>query len=221
MAPYTSSPLRAVSLREQAREEIRTRVVAGDITADQVISVGSIAEELQVSITPVREAVMDLAGVGILEIVRNRGFRAVSITDHDLDEIFTLRTMLELPATVQVAQLQPDPLTLKPYHELAHKIVESARAGEIIRFLDYDRQLHLGLISLLNNKRLVKILGDLRDQTRLTGLSELAEKGTLADTAEEHLELVDLIEAGDAKEVEKLMKGHLAHSRGIWAGKEE
>ncbi|MFF3336990.1 GntR family transcriptional regulator [Streptomyces sp. NPDC002888] len=212
--------LRSVSLREQAREALRTRIVLGEIAPGQVESVINVAAALGVSVTPVREAVMDLANLGIVEVIRNRGFRVPVLTDHDLDEIFRLRTMLEAPAMSEVTELlagRPIP----QFRQLAEEITDAAREGDLTSFLDLDRQFHLGLLELLGNRRLVAMAGQLRDQARMQGLQKLADQGELTRSGEEHIEIVDAIESGHADLAAELMRKHLAHSRGIWAGRTE
>lgn len=189
----------------------------GEIQPGQVESVINVAAQLGVSVTPVREAVMDLANLGIVEIIRNRGFRVPVLTDHDLDEIFRLRTMLEAPAMSEVAVLL-DGRPIPQFRQLAEQITDAAREGDLTAFLDYDRQFHLGLLELLGNRRLVAMVGQLRDQARMQGLQKLADQGELTRSGEEHLDIVDAIESGDAELAAELMRGHLAHSRGIWAG---
>ncbi|MFF8916727.1 GntR family transcriptional regulator [Streptomyces sp. NPDC015032] len=212
--------LKSVSLREQAREALRTRIVLGEIEPGQVESVINVAAALGVSVTPVREAVMDLANLGIVEVIRNRGFRVPVLTDHDLDEIFRLRTMLEAPAMSEVAELlggRPIP----QFRQLAEQITDAAREGDLTSYLDLDRQFHLGLLELLGNRRLVAMVGRLRDQARMQGLQKLADQGELTRSGEEHIEIVDAIESGNAESAAELMRKHLAHSRGIWAGRAE
>lgn len=215
-----ASQLKSVSLREQAREALRTRIILGEIEAGQVESVVNVAAMLGVSITPVREAVMDLANLGIVEVIRNRGFRVPVLTDHDLDEIFRLRSMLEVPAVADLAELLSGQ-AIPEFRQLAEQITEAARVGELVSFLDLDRQFHLGLLELLGNRRLVAMVGQLRDQARMRGLQNLADQGELTRSGEEHIEIVDAIESGDAEWAAALMRRHLAHSRGIWAGRAE
>lgn len=192
----------------------------GEIEPGQVESVINVAATLGVSVTPVREAVMDLANLGIVEVIRNRGFRVPTLTDHDLDEIFRLRTMLEAPAMSEVAESrggQPIP----QFRQLAEQITDAAREGDLASFLDLDRQFHLGLLELLGNRRLVAMVGQLRDQARMQGLQKLADQGKLTRSGEEHIDIVDAIESGNAELAAELMRKHLAHSRGIWAGRTE
>ena len=221
MRPTAAVPrLKSVSLREQARDALRTRIVLGEIEPGRVESVVNVAAMLGVSITPVREAVMDLANLGIVEVIRNRGFRVPVLTDHDLDEIFRLRTMLEVPAMSEVAE-KLDGQAIPQFRRLAEQITEAARVGELTPYLDLDRQFHLGLLELLGNGRLVAMVGQLRDQARMQGLQGLADQGGLTRSGEEHIEMVDALESGDAELAAELTRRHLAHSRGIWAGRAE
>ncbi|MBQ0867675.1 GntR family transcriptional regulator [Streptomyces smyrnaeus] len=212
--------LKSVSLRQQAREALRTRIVLGQIEPGRVESVINVASELGVSVTPVREAVMDLANLGMVEIIRNRGFRVPVLTDHDLEEIFRLRTMLEVPAMVELAQLT-DRAPLTRFRQLAEQLTDAARQGDLVSFLDLDRQFHLGLLELLGNRRLVEMVGQLRDQARMQGLQKLADHGELTQSGEEHIAIVDAVEADDGELTAELVRKHLTHSRGIWAGRTE
>lgn len=192
----------------------------GRIEPGQVESVINMASELGVSVTPVREAIMDLANLGMVEVIRNRGFRVPVLTDHDLDEIFQLRGMLEVPAMAEIVRVL-DGAPIPRFRGLAEGITAAAREGDLAAFLDLDRQFHLGMLELLGNRRLVATVGRLRDQARMRGLQELADQGELTRSGEEHIELVDAVEAGDGELAGELMRGHLRHSRGIWAGRAE
>lgn len=220
MTTSNHTPLRAISLREQARNAIRTSIVMGQIQPGNVESVVKVAAELGVSITPVREAVMDLANLGIVEVIRNKGFRVPVLTEQDLDEIFKLRTMLEVPAMREVAENfhGTDP---EPFKTLAADIILAAREGDVRRFLDSDRKFHKALLETLGNHRLVQTVEQLRDQARMQGLQKMADHGDLTESAEEHLEILAAIAAGDGDLSAELMTRHLAHSRGIWADRPE
>jgi DNA-binding GntR family transcriptional regulator len=212
--------LQSVSLRQQAREALRTRIVLGQIEPGRVESVINVAAELGVSITPVREAVMDLANLGMVEIIRNRGFRVPVLTDHDLEEIFRLRTLLEVPAMVELAGLA-DRAPVAQFRQLAEQLTDAAREGDLVSFLDLDRQFHLGLLELLGNRRLVAMVGQLRDQARMEGLQKLADQGELTQSGEEHVAIVDAVTSGDGELTAELVRKHLTHSRGIWADRAE
>jgi DNA-binding GntR family transcriptional regulator len=211
--------LRRVSLREQALDVVRQALVAGEIKPGDIYSAAALAERLGVSNSPVREAMLTLVHEGLLEAVPNRGFRVVPLSDTDLDEVYQLRLLLEVPAMVQLAErgiaAERERLT-----GLAEEIERAAADRDVIRFLETDRAFHLELLALQGNRRLVSIVANLRDQTRLYGLKMLAQQDMLGASAAEHRQLLAAIGAGDTERVSQLTRAHLEHTRHEWAGED-
>jgi DNA-binding GntR family transcriptional regulator len=212
--------LTASSLRDQARQVIRARIVTGDLAAGEIYSAASLAERLGVSATPVREAMLDLAAVGLVEAVRNRGFRVVAPDERDLDEIGELRLLLEAPALRLVAERAGDD-ELAALEPLLVALEAAAESGDTVAYLTADREFHLRLLALAGNRRLERLVDQLRDQTRLIGIEELAESGRLAASDREHREMLEALRARDADRAEAVMRAHVQHRRGIWAGRSE
>ncbi|MGH7758290.1 MAG: GntR family transcriptional regulator, partial [Candidatus Dormibacteria bacterium] len=92
------------SLRDRALRAIRGSIVTGELAEEKIYPVAYFASRLAVSATPIREALFDLASQGLIEVVRNRGFRVPHLSEHDLDELFQLRRMVELTAVVELAR---------------------------------------------------------------------------------------------------------------------
>ncbi|MFG1954226.1 GntR family transcriptional regulator [Micromonospora sp. NPDC048830] len=214
------SEVARIPLRDQCGQALRALIISGGLRAGELHSIGSVANQLAVSITPVREALLDLARDELVEMVRNRGFRVVTLTDADLDELMDLRMMLEVPGVARVAAmgLTPDLTALR---EIAAETTEFAVQGDMVNFVARDRDLHLGILELTGNARLVKTVGLLRDQVRLYGLQQVAGSAAFLHSAQEHAELLDLIEAGKPDAASDLMRRHLMHTRGLWAGRDE
>nr|WP_245600687.1 GntR family transcriptional regulator [Streptomyces sulphureus] len=196
---------------------VRQAIVSGEIGPNEIYSASALASRLGVSNSPVREAMLTLVNQGILEPVRNRGFRIVPISEHDLDEIGEMRRMLEVPAVVALIDRAGDE-DIEALRPVAAEIESAARTGDVALFLETDRRFHLSLLELGGNTRLVETVAQLRDQTRLYGVSSLAEKGVLQQTAPEHFELLDAVLARDPARAEAVMTRHLDHVRGEWAG---
>jgi DNA-binding GntR family transcriptional regulator len=213
----TTATLKQPSLRDQALRVIREGMVSGELEPGGIYSATALATQLGVSASPVREAMLTLVNQGLMEAVRNRGFRVLPLDDDDRREIYEMRCLLEVPATAALAGRQEIIDEYEKFRALAEEIVTSAVAKDLINYLDADRRFHLGLLKYSNNNRLVTTIDGLRDQTRLYGLKGLSDKGTLVDSAEEHQPILDAIVAGDADQVRELMQHHLRHIRGDWA----
>jgi DNA-binding GntR family transcriptional regulator len=204
--------LNVSSLRQQAHRRIRTSLVTGRISPGQIYSAQVMAAELGVSVTPVREAMLELVNEGLLTPVRNRGYRVVELTEHDMDEVYELREMLEVAALVKLAA-EPPLAKREHFDELVVEMQRAADTGDVHSFLETDRAFHLGLIELAGNRRLLNTVGQLRDQTRLFGTEGLAHGGGLRHSADQHRDLLEAVLAGDVGRAEKLMREHIVYTR--------
>lgn len=204
------------SLRSQVTEALRGALVSGELEPGTLYSAPTLAARFGVSATPVREAMLDLAKEGLVDAVRNKGFRVTVVSDRALDELTEIRELLEVPTVARLAgQLSAE--DIDELRLMVAGIEQAAEAGDLIRYVEADREFHLRLLALSGNEQLVTVVGELRARARLYGLHRLARQGDLATSAREHSALLDALEAGDAEGVEKLMRQHLGHVRGIWA----
>lgn len=214
------------SLREQVTEVLRGAVITGEMRAGELFSAPALAEKFGVSATPVREAMLDLISEGLVEAVRNKGFRVTAPTEKELDDMTALRLLIEVPTCADIARRYLDrsaewAAEIHELRNLAKDIVIHAENRDLIAYVESDRRFHLGLLRLSGNAEVVAVVGQLRARSRLYGLMPLAERGQLARSAAEHLELLDLVQAGDAAGTDKLLRRHIGHVRGEWAGRRE
>ncbi|HKN96215.1 MAG TPA: GntR family transcriptional regulator [Pseudonocardiaceae bacterium] len=204
------------SLREQVTEALRAALVSGALRAGVVYSAPGLAERFGVSATPVREAMLDLVQAGLVEAVPNKGFRIVELTEQDLDEYTAIRTLLEPPTVARVAADAPREAVaaLRP---LAEQIVRAAVDRDVLAYVEADTAFHLALLALAGNAHLVEVVRDLRYRSRLYGVPALAANDELEPSARQHIDLLDVVAAGDAVKAERLTRDHLRHVRGMWS----
>lgn len=204
------------TLREEVTAALRAALISGELRPAVVYSAATLASTFGVSVTPVREALLDLVKEGMFEVVRNRGFRVTALSDRDLDEFLEIRALIEVPMMRRVIEQASQP-ALTALRPIADEIVAAAERGDLIAYIDADLRFHLGLLALAGNQHLVSVVNDLRTRSRLYGLTELHERGGLVDSAREHHTLLDAIAKGDTEESEKIMTLHINHVRTIWA----
>ncbi|MFN0284673.1 MAG: GntR family transcriptional regulator, partial [Kineosporiaceae bacterium] len=83
------------TLRDQVADSLRAAVVAGQMVPGEVYSAPLLADRFGVSATPVREALLDLVRDGLMEPVRNKGFRVTELDAAELDATGDVRLLLE------------------------------------------------------------------------------------------------------------------------------
>ncbi|GAB3329027.1 GntR family transcriptional regulator [Micromonospora halotolerans] len=211
------------NLRQEIAHILRGAVITGQMRPGVLYSAPTLAEQFGVSATPVREAMLDLANEELVTIVRNKGFRVKELSDRDLDEITSLRTLIEVPTVAEIARAinEPTRAAVEELRPLAREVERLAETGDLIGYVEVDRRFHLSLLALAGNRHLIDVVGNLRARSRLYGLQGLAERGELGRSAAEHEQIVDLVVAGDAPKVAELMRRHIGHVRGSWAGYHE
>jgi DNA-binding GntR family transcriptional regulator len=214
------SVLRPGSLREQVTRALEAAIVAGELLPGVIYSAPGLAERFGVSATPVREAMLDLVKEGFVEPLRNRGFRVIEMSDEDLDNIAQIRLLIEVPTISQIASLLT-PSRVENLAAAAEVIERAAADGDVLEYLDADRRFHVELISAIGNARLTDLVDRLRRQARLFGLKDLAKSGRLMASAREHRTLLDALRVQDIRAAKNLMRAHIGHTRGLWAGRQD
>lgn len=207
---------RPLNLRETVLDQLRTAIITGELHEGELVSAPTLGQALGVSATPVREAMMDLAREGLVETVKNKGFRVTAMSDKDLDDLAAIRLMIEPPAMRQVVGNIPEE-AFAEMDRLADRCLKGAQTENLGEYLQNDRGLHALILSFTDNPQLVDLATSLRLRTRMYGLKALAEQGLLADSAAEHHRLISLLRDGDGEGAEALMRAHIGHARSIWA----
>jgi DNA-binding GntR family transcriptional regulator len=195
------------SLRDRVLRHVRSDIVSGRSSPGTMYSVPTLAGELGVSTTPVREALLELARDGLITPLRNRGFRVEATSLDDLTNLFAVRELLERFAMVSLAGRRlSDPADLR---RLADDIAAAVARNDVLGYLDTDRAFHLALIERAGNPLLTRLIMEQRDGMRLYGIDSAAGRQRQVASVAEHYRLIDLASAGDADGIGRLISGHI------------
>src|SRR5699024_9731082 len=134
------------SLREQITEILRGAIITGAMQPGGLYSGPGLAEQFGVSATPVREAMLDLVREGLVDTVRNKGFRVTELSDKQLDDMTALRMLIEVPTVADIAGRYTEKWAdrVAQLRDDADSIVTHAENVDLIAYVEADRQFHLG-----------------------------------------------------------------------------
>lgn len=196
------------SVRGQVLDALRAALVGGDLVPGEVYSAPALGLRLGVSATPVREAMLQLAIEGAVEVVPNRGFRVIERSLREVAELAEVRALIEVPVMLRLASTVP-PARWAELRPLAEATATAAARGDLASYGEADRAFHRALLGLAGNEQLVAVADDLhrRSQWPLVNPLALRRADLLADAAE-HGALLDALEAGDVAVVESLVREH-------------
>jgi DNA-binding GntR family transcriptional regulator len=207
MRPLTGT----ASLTVQVAGAIRDAIRAGELRPDELYSVAGLAEQLGVSRTPVREALLGLTDSGLVRIERNRGFRVVRRDARYLAEVFHLRLLLEVPAAARAAARFDGTLIKRMRRELAGMRAAAASKDETV-FVRHDRAFHDAVLAASGNRLLGTVVAGLRDSIIRAGASTMGRSRPLRAVADEHVPILDAIIAADPDSAAGAMRAHLRHT---------
>lgn len=202
------------SLTARVRESIRQAIIDGSLEPGSLHSVKSLADIFKVSRTPVREALIDLAGADMVEFERNRGVRILETSVHDLEEILVLRILLEVPATHRAAK-NIDAEVLDGLRQALDAMAEAAESGDEATMMQHDRRFHELINTASGNTRLTEYVDSLRDLILTRGVTTVDITRSLTEIVAEHEGIIAALASGDADAAAAEMKQHLVNTASL------
>lgn len=199
------------STAEAIAASLRKLIATGELSDGARLVERELAERFAVSRIPMREAIQRLASEGLVDLYKNRGATVRTLTAADIDEIYSLRMLLEGDA-IQRAVEHMDAETLARA-ELVHRLL--GEAGTADKQGELNREFHALLYAPCGNARQLKAIRDLRSQVERY---ERLQTTLLADTQafqNEHHDILQACQAGDALRARVVTVEHLASARHI------
>ena len=216
LVPIVARPSRA----QEVLDVIRSSIVSGDLVPGSLHSVAELAEGLDVSRTPVREALIELASRGMVRFERNRGVRILQTSIHDLEEIFEIRRMLEVPAARRAAA-RMTPAEVRGLRGRLVSMERAAAAGDESRLWVHDRAFHYALLLASGNRRLADYVDALRDMVLVRGVTTAGRGRSLDAIVDEHRAILDRVERADPDGAAAALDGHIGRTFDLLVAQEQ
>lgn len=209
MATPQLSPIgRTESLTEQVREALVVAIASGRLRTGEIFSMQSIAQQMGVSRTPVREAMLQLQQRGIVRMVRSQGALIIGQTAEDLRQIFQVREWIEVPATAAAAR-RAGPTDRERVAAAYEAMASAVRAGDRRALESADRAFHAAILELSGNDRAARIVDELRHFVISHGHAASGHDRSLEEILEQHRPIVEAFERADGDAAAAAMARHL------------
>lgn len=198
--------------KDYAYFEIKKRIISGEMKPDQNVVEEFWANELEISKTPLREALQKLEMEELVIRQANGRLKVASISEQEVGEIFLVRSYLEGIITKQAAMnaTERDLETLANY---CKQIIDSSAKGLEDDVLYYGSQFHIHLYEISGNKTATKLLGMLNDHvSRYRRLVPSLQQARIKDDIEDHERILAYISEKDVAGAELAMREHILRS---------
>jgi DNA-binding GntR family transcriptional regulator len=203
----------AESLRERAYTQIRRMVMLGEFPTGQRLAEEQIAEQLDVSRTPVREAFVRLHADRLLTRFDDGGFYVAEIDLFDLRDLYELRLTLELRGITRADEegIEHDREALLKLRETWVAIAASPPDPDG-SFIELDEAFHLALLKSSGNFALVEVLESINIRIRPVRTYDFLTEDRITTSTEEHLAIVDALLDGQITLAADRLREHIGAS---------
>ena len=196
------------SLTEQVYHDLRHGIITGAIPGGSRLVETSLASQMKVSRTPVREALHKLALEGLLYSIPRAGYIVEEMSDHDIQDLFTTRTAIE-QIVVKWAVEKITPQELELLEKNLERTAEVIKSGETKMMMTLDNEFHQIIYKAARSKTLFKISQTLSDHTfkfrqaciHIPDIAQRAKEG--------HCEIYKALKSQDSQKAEMAVEAHL------------
>ena len=204
-------------LKNWAYETIKRGILNVEINAGEQLRIESLTEQLGISRTPIREALLKLESEGLVRAVSRVGFFVCGITKKDLRELFELREVLESYAAEKAAGFldQEDIQMLKGYQKRAG---EAIKEGNTAEFMEMEISIHSLILRKADNNRLIKMIDGIKDLIHRERILSLQSSENIRESFKEHSRIIEALKNRDPKAAGKMMRSHILAVQGRLMG---
>lgn len=207
-------PLDHTDLTEQTYTVLKDRILTRRMEPGARVSVPEIAAALGVSRTPVTDALKRLATEGLVEIVPRRGTFVTGLSAMDVSELFEIRLLIESYA---VDAILGGGYSAEYLQAVSEPMARMRRAmidddyGDYETFVSGDRELHMTLVEMTHNQRLLEIYTDLNVHIQVTRAHYLDSVENARQAYQEHEAILDGFREESAERVKAALRDHVTH----------
>ncbi|RNI24698.1 GntR family transcriptional regulator [Flexivirga caeni] len=193
-------------LSDDVATYLREQILAGGFVPGQAVRTEAVGRDLDVSATPVREALQALRVEGFLDLVPRKGFTVAPLTGEDIRDIFEAYALIAGELTARAAA-RVDPAQLQELRAVHEQLLESAKNGENERLEQLNHDFHRQVYLIAGSKRLRWALSSFAKYVPSTFYSQI--DGWPEATAADHGEIFAALENHDADKARELMAQHV------------
>src|SRR3990170_7285079 len=145
-------------------EDLRGRIIRGEFRPGERLLAGHLAKRLGASAVPIREALLRLRAEGFVSIEPHVGFRVTELSAEEINEIFTIRSVIEGFAARLAAPMMPTAV-IRQLENMLNEMDRSVEGGELDRFSDLNFRFHRTIYGETPYRLLKEMIHQLHDRT--------------------------------------------------------
>nr|WP_299245860.1 GntR family transcriptional regulator [uncultured Halomonas sp.] len=207
----TRQRIRTISLAEQAHQALHLMIVRGELKPNERLAEPELCELLDISRTPLREAIKKLAAEGLVILRRHRNAVVAPIDALELEHLFEVEAGLESMAIGLAAQRMTN-TEINRLEALQERLERLVDKGDLNRYFEMNQRIHALLVAGAKNPVLTETHQRLLGRLERARYLALGKFGRWHESANEHREILEALKARDAELARRLLTEHVQHT---------
>ena len=210
--------IKKVSFKDQIYEQLKQEIITGEMRTDEIYSEQMIADKLNVSRTPVREAVLQLRFENLVDVFSGRGFSVRPIHFFDVQQIIQARTAIEgasLRALIIGLDTAEGREALEEMERYVKQDMPAALVDNNYNFMRLDMEFHMLSVSFTANEFFIQIMNMMRTRLEQAIVSSLKKQNRTIAAIDEHEKIFSAVNRHDTDGAIRALVNHMEATESI------
>jgi len=196
------------TLHEEIANNLREMIMSGELKEGDKIKEDELCTVMEISKTPLREALRVLSAEGLIRLIPNRGSYVTTPTFEEIKEMFDVMSVLE-GVCARTAAEKMSSGDFKKLEKIHHQLEKNFKLKDQKQYIHHNNLYHAFVQELAGNKTLNQIVNGLRQKILLYRFKSLNLSGRFEQSIQEHRDLLEAFRNRDAEKAELLMTFHM------------
>ncbi|MCL5042277.1 MAG: GntR family transcriptional regulator [Gammaproteobacteria bacterium] len=211
IAPLTTAPGKRQNLTERIYQALKTRIFDFQLLPGDRFSENEVADSMQASRTPVREALTRLQREGFVEVAFRSGWQVRPFDFEQYEQLYDLRIVLELAAVKRLCEMQPGPDLAQL--QASWLVPDSEQLDHGPTVCAMDERFHEQLVEATGNREMARIHHDVTERLRIVRRIDFTKRPRIEASYREHAEILRNIMQRRTDAAQQLLKTHIEDSK--------
>lgn len=215
MDNFKFEEIKSKTLKDTIYTTLKEIILNSNFPSENYITESSLAEQLNVSRTPLREAMQDLISEDLIEFKPRKGYKVRTHSNKEIEQIFLLRYVIEKEIIDSLFKnITPEKIDF--LKELIEKQKETIVNEDGYQFMLIDKQFHREMFLISEYNIFLKSYDLFHNLTILIGSQAISKKGRMTEVIDEHLEIINMLETKNKQGMIKSIKNHLDRTENMF-----
>jgi len=216
MENFHFDSIKTKTLKDIIYNKLKARIMYNQFPSSHYITEQNLAGQLEVSRTPLREAMMELVNEELIEFKPRKGYKVREYSENEIDQIFLLRRVIEC----EIIKPLFDNITtdhLKVLKGITQKQRKFMELDDGFEFINLDKEFHREMFLISGYNIFLRSYDVFHNLTILIGSQAIRERGRMEEVVQEHNDIIASLENRDHKLMEQAVTYHLTRTKNMYA----